>query len=194
MARSCSPVSQAESSEAKKTAIEAMSPGWPMRPSGVWARRTFSKSDRLQILDATPLEEITPDKVRAWKRAYVNRAGHDELKRRRFTVSCNSYLRRARALFSETKVLAKLRSVKLPAVLCFDGVELEPRTADIYNLPPFNWLPQGFVKKFIITAVCLSATLAKGIATLDFEPCGALRKRSPAPFSGIPLIVTFPPA
>jgi integrase len=79
-------------------------------------------------IDATPLEELTADKIRAWKKNYVSKAGHDELKRRRYTVSCNSYLRRARALFSKAKVIDRLRSVKLPAVLPFDGVELEPRT------------------------------------------------------------------
>ena len=79
-------------------------------------------------IDAMPLEELTPDKIRGWKKNYVAKAGHDELKRRRYTVSCNSYLRRARALFSKAKVVDKLRSVKLPAVLPFDGVELEPRT------------------------------------------------------------------
>ena len=79
-------------------------------------------------IDAMPLEELTADKIRAWKRVYVSRAGHDELARRRATVSCNSYLRRARALFSKRKVLDKLRSISLPAILPFDGVELEPRT------------------------------------------------------------------
>ena len=79
-------------------------------------------------IDATHLDAITPDQIRAWKRAYVARAGHDELLRRRYTVSCNSYLRRARALFSKSKVIAKLRTVKLPVVLPFDGVELERRT------------------------------------------------------------------
>lgn len=79
-------------------------------------------------IDATPLAEITPDKIRAWKRAYVDRAGRDELLRRRRTVSVNSYLRRARALFSRRKVLDKLRSVQLPAILPFDGVGFEPRT------------------------------------------------------------------
>jgi len=79
-------------------------------------------------IDATHLDAITPDQIRVWKRAYVARAGHDELLRRRYTVSCNSYLRRARALFSKSKVIAKLRTVKLPAVLPFDGVELERRT------------------------------------------------------------------
>jgi len=82
----------------------------------------------LKAVNAMPLEELSSDKIRAWKRLYIARAGHDELARRRYTVSCNSYLRRARALFSKRKVLDKLRSVKIPAVLPFDGVELEPRT------------------------------------------------------------------
>ena len=37
LANCSSPVSQPESSEARKTATEAMSPGWPVRPSGVCA-------------------------------------------------------------------------------------------------------------------------------------------------------------
>jgi integrase len=79
-------------------------------------------------VDATPLEAVTPERVRAWKKDYVNRAGRDELARRRMVVNVNSYLRRARALFSKRKVLGKLRSVQLPVILPFDGVELEPRT------------------------------------------------------------------
>jgi integrase len=79
-------------------------------------------------IDAMPLEELTADKIRAWKKDYIARAGHDKLARRRSTVSCNSYLRRARALFSKAKVIDKLSSVKLPEMLPFDGVELEPRT------------------------------------------------------------------
>jgi integrase len=79
-------------------------------------------------IEAIPLADITPDKIRAWKRDYVNRAGRNELARRRRTVSCNSYLRRARALFSR-HVLDKLRSGwVLPSPLPFDGVKLEPRT------------------------------------------------------------------
>jgi integrase len=78
-------------------------------------------------IDAIPLVDVTPDKVRAWKRDYVNRAGRDELERRRRVVSVNSYLRRARALFSRRKVLDKLRSIELPAILPFEGVALEPR-------------------------------------------------------------------
>jgi integrase len=78
-------------------------------------------------LDQAPLSSITPERIRAWKKDYVNRAGRDELARRRLVVNVNSYLRRARALFSKRKVLDKLRSIQLPAGLPFDGVELEPR-------------------------------------------------------------------
>jgi len=44
-------------------------------------------------IDATLLEQVTPDRIREWKRAYIDRAGHDVLLRRRYTISCNSYLR-----------------------------------------------------------------------------------------------------
>ena len=79
-------------------------------------------------VDAMPLDSVTPERVRAWKKDYVNRAGRDELARRRLVVNVNSYVRRARALFSKRKVLDKLRSVQLPAILPFDGVQLERRT------------------------------------------------------------------
>src|SRR6266513_2467079 len=39
-----SPVIQAESDEARNTAAGAMSPGWPMRPSGVWASVVLRQS------------------------------------------------------------------------------------------------------------------------------------------------------
>jgi integrase len=79
-------------------------------------------------VNAVPLGSITPDGVRAWKRLYVAKAGTDELARRRRTVSVNSYLRQARALFSKNKVLDKLRSIQMPETLPFDGISLERRT------------------------------------------------------------------
>lgn len=77
----------------------------------------------LAEIDAVKLESITPDKVRLWKKDYVNRAGPDELARRRRVVTVNSYLRRARALFAKK---LKLKSVTLP-VSPFEGVALERR-------------------------------------------------------------------
>ena len=78
----------------------------------------------LAAIDAIPLESITPDKVRAWKKDYINRAGRDELVRRRRTITVNSYLRRARALFAKK---IKLKSVAIPSSP-FAGVSLEKRT------------------------------------------------------------------
>jgi integrase len=75
-------------------------------------------------IDAVPLESITPDKIRVWKKDYVNRAGRDELARRRRVVNVNSYLRRARALFAKK---IKLKSVSITHSP-FDGVSLERRT------------------------------------------------------------------
>jgi integrase len=79
-------------------------------------------------IDVVPLATITPEKVAAWKRAFIARAGTDVIARRRAVTSCNSILRQARALFSKRNVLAKLRSVILPDVLPFDGVSVERRT------------------------------------------------------------------
>lgn len=90
--------------------------------------RKGGRSKWTAAIDETPLSTITPDKVRAWKRAYLDRACRDELARKRFSVSCNSYLRRARSLFSKRNVLDKLRSIALPEILPFDGVQLEVRS------------------------------------------------------------------
>jgi integrase len=77
----------------------------------------------LAAIDATPLQSITPDKVRAWKKDYVNRAGRDELARRGRTITVNSYLRRARALFAKK---IKLKSVAIQ-FSPFEGASLEKR-------------------------------------------------------------------
>jgi hypothetical protein len=45
LASRCSPVSQWESSDARKTATGAISVTCPIRPNGVWATRAFSKSE-----------------------------------------------------------------------------------------------------------------------------------------------------
>jgi integrase len=89
--------------------------------------RTGGTANWVSGIDAVPLEHVTSDKIRAWKKWYVDQAGHDEVLRRQRTVSVNSYLRQARALFSKRNVLSKLRSIELPEQLPFDGVALEKR-------------------------------------------------------------------
>jgi integrase len=83
---------------------------------------------RAAKVDAVALAEVTPEKIRAWKKLFIDQAGTDEVARRRYTVSCNSYLRSAKSLFSKRHVLDKLRSVELPSVLPFEGVSVERRT------------------------------------------------------------------
>jgi integrase len=82
----------------------------------------------IERIDAVPLAQVTPEKITAWKKEFMAAAGSDVIARRRATTSCNSILRQARALFSRRNVLEKLRSVELPPVLPFDGVQVERRT------------------------------------------------------------------
>jgi integrase len=91
--------------------------------------RTGGHAEWIQKVHAVHLAEITPQKVIAWKKHAIARAGSDELLRKRYTVSINSLLRRARSLFSKRNVLSKLGDVvQLPEVLPFEGVSVEGRT------------------------------------------------------------------
>jgi integrase len=81
----------------------------------------------LEKIHAVPLADLTPDRIRLWKKRFIDRAGKDELLRRRYSVSCNSFLRQARSLFSKRNVLDKLTGIELPAILPFEGVNVEPR-------------------------------------------------------------------
>jgi integrase len=87
----------------------------------------------LKKVHAVPLADIMPEKIRAWKKAFIDRAGKNELLRRRYTISANSFCRQARALFGQRTVLAKLSGVELPAVLPFAGVTVERTTSKFYG-------------------------------------------------------------
>jgi integrase len=82
----------------------------------------------LDKVHAVRLAEVTPEKVSDWKKKFIAKAGNDVIARRRATVSCNSFLRQARALSSRRKVLDKLKGIELPEVLPFNGVSVERRT------------------------------------------------------------------
>jgi integrase len=90
--------------------------------------RTGGNQQWLDKVHAVPLALITPEKISDWKKKFVARAGNDIIARRRATVSCNSFVRQARALFSRRTVLDKLKGIELPAILPFDGVSVERRT------------------------------------------------------------------
>jgi integrase len=82
----------------------------------------------IEKVHAVRLADITPQKVSDWKKKFIARAGHDVIARKRAAVSCNSFVRQARALFSKRNVISKLRGIELPSVLPFDGVNIEKRT------------------------------------------------------------------
>jgi integrase len=86
------------------------------------ARGRTNQQKWRESVDSVPLAALTADRIQKWRKAYVERAQDDELLRRRYVTTTNSYIRRSKALFSK-RVLSKLRSIKLPEPLPFDGVE-----------------------------------------------------------------------
>jgi integrase len=82
----------------------------------------------LDKINAVRLSSVTPDKIFLWKKKFIADAGADVIARRRATVSCNSFLQQAKALFSKRNVLDKLKTIELPEVLPFDGIGVERRT------------------------------------------------------------------
>jgi integrase len=85
----------------------------------------------LTHINAVRLATLTPPKIQEWKRAFLSKANRDPLSQRQAKVSVNSFLRRARSLFS-ADVLPKL-AIELPDQLPFDGIAFEPRQSLKYR-------------------------------------------------------------
>lgn len=77
----------------------------------------------VERIDRTRLERMSPERVTAWQRKFVARAGDSPAAIASAKRTANSYVRCARSLFSPqlTKVI---KTVRLPTPLPFDGVEL----------------------------------------------------------------------
>lgn len=76
-------------------------------------------------VDAVALDSITPVDILAWKNAKLRAAEADLLAKRRTTVTVNSTIRNAKALFGR-KILPFLQqTLQLPDPLPFEGVSLE---------------------------------------------------------------------
>lgn len=86
----------------------------------------------LERVHAVKLADLTPGVVQEWKRAFLARAGSDPMKQRSARVSANSFLRRAKSLFSPA-ITKHLEAVKLPAPLPFEGVAFEKRPSMRYR-------------------------------------------------------------
>src|SRR5258708_24749822 len=69
--------------------------------------RNGGSRKRASKVDAVALAEVTPEKIRAWKKLFIDQAGTDEVARRRDTVSFHNYLRTAKRLFSNLHVVHK---------------------------------------------------------------------------------------
>jgi integrase len=85
----------------------------------------------LERVHAIELARITPQRIQAWKIAFLARAGLSPVKQRSARISVNSALRCARSLFSSKRV----KFVNLPAgfVSPFASVPLEPRQSMRYH-------------------------------------------------------------
>ena len=82
-------------------------------------------------INAVQLSALTPARIQEWKRAFLAKAGRSPVAQRRAKVSVNSFIRRARSLFSPD-VLQHLR-IELPDPLPFAGISFEPRQSLKYQ-------------------------------------------------------------
>jgi Phage integrase family len=86
----------------------------------------------LERINAIKLADVTPDRIQEWKREFLACAGNDPVKRRSAKISLNSFLRRAKSLFSP-EITKHLEAAKLPTPLPFDGISFEKRQSMRYR-------------------------------------------------------------
>jgi len=86
----------------------------------------------VERIHAVKLADLTPDVVQQWKRAFLDRAGNDPIRSRAAKISVNSFIRRAKSLFSPDQ-LKHLSRVQLPTPLPFERVSFEPRQSMRYR-------------------------------------------------------------
>jgi integrase len=84
----------------------------------------------IEKVHAVKLAQLTPQRVRAWKRSFLAKAEPDPVSQRSARVSVNSFLRQARSLFSR-KIINHLALASLPNP--FADLELEDRQSFKYR-------------------------------------------------------------
>jgi hypothetical protein len=85
----------------------------------------------LDQVHAVKLAEVTPERVQAWKRGFLAKAGDKPIRQRAAKISVNSFLRRAKSLFAPRVV--KHLTVELPTPSPFAGISFEPRQSTLYR-------------------------------------------------------------
>jgi hypothetical protein len=88
--------------------------------------RTGGHTEWLRKVHAVKLTKLTPEKIQKWKEGFLEKAKRDPVSQRRARVSVNSFLRQARSLFSEKKVLSHLGGIELPDPLPVARINFEP--------------------------------------------------------------------
>ncbi len=89
------------------------------------------RKEWLERVHSVKLSALTPTRIQEWKRSFLAAADTDPLSQRSAKVSCNSFLRCARSLFSP-KILEHL-GFELPTPLPFAGAQFEPRPSCKYR-------------------------------------------------------------
>ena len=88
----------------------------------------------LCAVNAVPLANITPERIQAWKMAFVKRrAKGGETQARAARNSANSMLRAAKSLFAKSLLGFVEKQMILPSPLPFDGVTTFPRQSMRYE-------------------------------------------------------------
>ncbi|MCI0538040.1 MAG: tyrosine-type recombinase/integrase [Verrucomicrobiales bacterium] len=77
----------------------------------------------VERVDSIRLERITADRIIAWQRKFVGRAGRSPIAIGSAKRTANSYVRCARSLFSR-EILKQLKNITLPSPLPFESVDL----------------------------------------------------------------------
>ncbi|HUZ06230.1 MAG TPA: hypothetical protein VMV89_01945, partial [Candidatus Paceibacterota bacterium] len=77
----------------------------------------------IERIDNIRLERVTPERVTDWQRRRIKQAGNSPAAIASAKRTANSYVRCARSLFGK-EIVKRLKSVRLPEKLPFNGVEL----------------------------------------------------------------------
>ena len=85
-----------------------------------------------RVVDAVPLDKLTPDRIQKWKLDYIKAAGSAPDARRRATNSVNAHLRNARSLFSDKALEFVKDKLTLPDPLPFNRIKLESTPTSRY--------------------------------------------------------------
>src|SRR5262249_34843568 len=97
-------------------------------------------------VEAVKLSVLTRDNIQKWREDFIASAGPDPVRQRSARVSVNSFLREARALFSD-HYTQELDTVVLPDPRPFSGLKLEKRSMPRYQ--------SGFDLLALIKSACL---------------------------------------